>query len=339
MGAELLIAAFDAPPLASTPGKRVAVRPVRDPQKTGAMNSPGSRRAWLLIAALALTGGCSGSRAETWLDRPGSERSIIRIVGSDTMVNLLQAWAEEYTHVQPQVMVQVAGGGSGVGIAGLIDGTLDIAAASREMRAAERQRVTARYGTSPGEFTVARDALAVYVHASNPLDAITFPQLADIYGDHASIRRWSQLGVAPPACRSGEIIRVGRQNNSGTFAHFRDVVLGRREYEMGSIDQSGSKDVVALLSRTPCAIGYSGIAFMTAGVKALKVGAGPDAAAGPGAASVLSGAYPLARPLYLYTSGPPREHLRAFLDWIRGPSGQRVAIDLGFMPAAPESGA
>ncbi len=143
------------------------------------------------------------------------------------MVNLLQAWAEEYTHVQPQVMVQVAGGGSGVGIAGLIDGTLDVAAASREMRPAERQRATARYGTPPGEFTVARDALAVYVHVSNPLDAITFPQLADIYGEDASIRQWPQLGVTHPACRSREIIRVGRQNNSGTFVYFMDAVARR----------------------------------------------------------------------------------------------------------------
>ena len=201
-----------------------------------------------------------------------SNRSIVRVTGSDTMVNLLQAWAERYKSVRPDVVVQVAGGGSGVGIAGLIDGTLDVAAASREIRTEEHERARARYGTDPVRLTVALDALAIYVHPTNPLTTIAITDLAEIYGEGGTLQRWSQLAASHPACASGRIIRVGRQNNSGTFAYFREVVLGRaREYEMGSIDQSGSKDVVALVSRTPCAIGYSGLAYASAAVKTLAL--------------------------------------------------------------------
>ena len=251
------------------------------------------------------------------------------------MVNLVQAWAENYSHARPSVSVQVSGGGSGVGIASLIDGTVDIAAASREMRAAERQRARARNGAAPEEFTVALDALAVYVHENNPLDAIALEDLAEIYGEEGSIVAWSQLGIPNGACRSDRVIRVGRQNNSGTYAYFRDVVLkGTREYKMGSIDQSGSKDVVALVSRTPCAIGYSGIAFTTSRVKVVKISRrrGEDSIA-PNEKTVSDRSYPLARPLYLYTARAPAGHVKEFVDWVRGPDGRRIVRDLGFVPA------
>ena len=244
---------------------------------------------------------------------------MIRITGSDTMVNLLQAWAEQYGRVRPEVVVQVAGGGSGVGLAGLIDATLDIAAASREIRPAERERARRVHGNYPEELTVALDALAVYVHKANPVETIGLTQLAEIYGEHGQIARWSQLGVTHRGCAADLILRVGRQNNSGTFAYFRDVVLGRhREYKMGSIDQSGSKDVVALVSRTPCAIGYSGMAYATADVKPLRISTRPDlAAVAPTSAAVVDGTYPLARPLYLYAVPKGEWHVRAFLDWVR----------------------
>lgn len=296
---------------------------------------PMSRRAtWLFVALLASAPACSGGTAGTAAGR--SARSVIRVTGSDTMVNLVQAWAERYKPVRPDVIVQVAGGGSGVGIAGLIDGTLDVAAASREMKPPERQRAALKYGVEPVELTVARDALAVYVNESNPIRAISLTELADIYGEDGSIVRWSQLGVVHPACASDRIIRIGRQNNSGTFSYFRDVVLGRaREYKMGSIDQSGSKDVVALVSRTPCAIGYSGIAFAIAGVRPIGIASRPGAApVAPGEASVTRGSYPLARPLYLYTARKPDGHIAEFLQWVLSPSGQEIVRDLGLVPSA-----
>ena len=293
---------------------------------------PSLRVALILLAS---AGACSGRPNEA---ARGTEkhpaRSVIRITGSDTMVNLVQAWAEQYKRVRPQAVVQVAGGGSGVGIAGLIDGTLDLAAASREIRSAERERARMKNGAEPTELMVARDALAVFVHRQNPLDAISVAQLADIYGEGGRIVRWSQLGLDHPGCPSDRIIRIGRQNNSGTFAYFREVVLGAdREYRMGSIDQSGSKDVVALVSRTPCALGYSGIAFATGGVKALKLadrrGAPPI---GPTEDAVASAAYPLVRPLYIYAAVTPDGHIAAFLDWILSTAGQDVVRELGFAP-------
>ena len=265
-----------------------------------------------------------------------SSRPVIRITGSDTMVNLVQAWAEHYKELRPTVSVQVAGGGSGVGIAGLVDGTLDIAAASREMKGDERQRASLRNGVEPKEFTVALDALAVYVHTDNPLNELSIEQLAEIYGEHGSIVKWSQLGVRNLACASDQIIRVGRQNSSGTYAYFRDVVLGRtREYEMGSIDQSGSKDVVALISKTPCAIGYSGIAFVTPGVKALKLSIRKgQTSVAPSPITVIDRSYPIARPLYLYTAREPTGQVKAFLDWALAQEGQQIVRDLGFVPVS-----
>jgi phosphate transport system substrate-binding protein len=262
-------------------------------------------------------------------------RAVIRIIGSDTMVNLLQAWAEQYKQVNPAVVVQVAGGGSGVGIAGLIGRTLDVAAASREIRAAEREHLTSIYGAAPAELTVALDALAIYVHRANPAERISIADLAEIYGEQGGLLRWSQLGVHHPGCTADTIIRVGRQNNSGTYAYFRQVVLGPgREYKLGSIDQSGSKDVVALVSRTPCAIGYSGLAYATPDVKELKVTARPNGiAVAASKATVIDGSYPLARPLYLYTPTPSASHVQAFLNWVVGPEGQTIVSELGFVPA------
>ena len=267
-------------------------------------------------------------------------RSVVRVTGSDTMVNLLQAWAERYKSVRPDVVVQVAGGGSGVGIAGLIDGTLDVAAASREIRADERERARARYGTDPVRLTVALDALAIYVHPTNPITMIAITDLAEIYGEGGTLQQWSQLAASHPACASGRIIRVGRQNNSGTFAYFREVVLGRaREYQMGSIDQSGSKDVVALVSRTPCAIGYSGLAYASAAVKTLALAtARGTAGVAPAEATVLDHSYSLARPLYVYTAGPPDGHVRDFLRWATGGPGQEIVRELGFV-IPPATGA
>jgi phosphate transport system substrate-binding protein len=285
----------------------------------------------LLATSIACSGTPGGNRGAA-PERP--DRAVIRITGSDTMVNLVQAWAEHYKDVRPAVSIQVAGGGSGVGLAGLVDGTLDIAAASREMTDDERQRANVRHGVVPTGFTVALDALAVYVHKDNPLGELSIEELAEIYGERGRIVKWAQLGVRNPACASDQIIRVGRQNSSGTYAHFRDVVLGgRREYRLGSIDQSGSKDVVALLSRTPCAIGYSGIAFATPGVKVLKLSIrrGHTSVA-PGPVTVVAGSYPLARPLYLYTAREPTGQVKAFLDWVRGREGQQIVQELGFVP-------
>jgi phosphate transport system substrate-binding protein len=288
-------------------------------------------------ALLALA--CSGGGQDQGTASAPAGGAVIRITGSDTMVNLVQAWAENYKKVKPEVGVQVAGGGSGVGIAGLIDGILDLAASSREMEPPEIERATARNKVKPTEFRVALDALSIYTHKNNPLQQISIGELADIYGEGGSITTWSQLGIQNPACASDEIIRVSRQNNSGTYVYFREAILGTsRELKMGSIDQSGSKDVVALVSRTPCAIGYSGMAYATPDVNEPKVAKTKgEPAVAPTAETAMSGAYPLARPLYLYSREAPTGAVKEFVDWVLSPDGQRVVRDIGYVPVAAGS--
>ena len=171
---------------------------------------------------LAVFVGCGGSRSSN----ESSEASVIRIEGSDTMVNLAQAWAEAYKQQHPDISMQVSGGGSGVGIASLIEGVVDMANASRDMQPKEIQRAEAAFGKKPVEHTVGLDALAVYVHRDNPIETISLEELAEIYGEGGQVTKWSQLGVKNTACTSDEITRVGRQNNSGTYHYFREVSWG-----------------------------------------------------------------------------------------------------------------
>lgn len=287
------------------------------------------------VCLLGVTAACSKSEETPAKSAAGSTASaVIRITGSDTMVNLVQAWAENYRKKRPEVTVQVAGGGTGVGFAGLIDGILDLAAASREIEPNEIERATKRNGQPPREFKVALDALAVYVARTNPIETISLEELAEIYGDNGKSEKWSQLGVKNPACATDEIIRVGRQNNSGTYAYFRETVLGRaRELKMGTIDQSGSKDVVALVSRTPCAIGYSGMAYAIPEVKQLRVSTKKgESAVPPTAENAINKSYPLARALYLYDREEPKGAVKEFLDWVLSPEGQKIVQDVGYVP-------
>ena len=288
----------------------------------------------LLVLAVGLSPACSSGEKREANPSSAGTGAVIRITGSDTMINLVQAWAENYRKKRPDVSVQVAGGGSGVGIAGLIDGILDIAAASREMEPNEIERATQKNGTKPREHTVALDALSVYVHKTNPLDTIADDDLAEIYGDNGTMNKWSQLGVKNAGCTSDEVIRVSRQNNSGTYVYFREAVLGKaREYKQGSIDQSGSKDVVTLVGRTPCAIGYSGMAYATPDVKTLKLSRKKgDPPIAPSTATAMDKTYPLARALYLYTRGEPMGNVKDFLDWVVSAEGQQIVASVGFVP-------
>src|SRR5688572_10690698 len=222
------------------------------------------------IVAIALMLGCD---KKDGANSGGSGSKTIVVDGSDTMVNLSQAWAEAYTKVHGDVHLQVSGGGSGVGIASLIGGKVDMANSSRKMTDSEIAKFKQNNpGKEPKEFIVGTDALAIYVHRQNPIEKISVEELAEIYGDGGKIEKWSQLGISYAACPGDEITRVSRQNNSGTYAYFREHVVGKtRDFKNGSIDQSGSKDVVALVAKTPCAMGYSGLGYKTDDVKALTV--------------------------------------------------------------------
>jgi phosphate transport system substrate-binding protein len=262
------------------------------------------------------------------------DESVIQNAGSDTMVNLAQAWAEEYATVKSNVSIEVSGGGSGTGIAALTSGTVDIANCSRQITSAEIERVKQNTGEAPKEFIVGYDALAVYVHKDNPLAEISINQLASIYGEGGDITEWSQLGIDNSECANDEIIRVSRQSNSGTFVYFRAAILGKnRDYKLGSRDLHGSKDVVELIAHTPCAIGYSGMGYATEEVKMLKIAkTAGNTAYGPTAQGVLDGTYPIARPLYMYSLGTPEPQEQSYLDWIFSPTGQGIVAKTGYVP-------
>ncbi len=279
----------------------------------------------LLLLGLGATVGCKRSK--------GPSRTVIQNSGSDTMVNLAQAWAEEYAVLEPAVSVEVSGGGSGTGIAALINGTVDIANCSRKVEPQETSKARANTGKEPVEYLVGYDALAIFVHKDNPLDAITLGQLADIYAENGRITRWSQLGVTMPA-GADEIARISRQSNSGTYHYFREAILGKgHDFKLGSRDMHGSKDVVELVAKTPSAIGYSGMGYATSGVKMLKVARGAgDPAHAPTVENTLNHTYPIARPMFMYTLGAPSGAVKAYMDWVHTDAGQALVTKSGYVP-------
>jgi phosphate transport system substrate-binding protein len=284
-------------------------------------------QAWSLTLVALLACGIIGCNKK---DKAG----VIVVDGSDTMVNLSQAWAETYQKSHPGVKIQVSGGGSGVGINSLIAGKVDMANASRRMEEKEIAKFKENHpGKEPKEHVVGLDALALYVHKDNPIESISTDELAEIYGEGGKIEKWAQLGVSNKLCASDEITRVSRQNNSGTYAYFREHVLGKkRDYKQGSIDQSGSKDVVALVARTPCAIGYSGMGYKTPDVKWLKISKKKgETGIAPSEDAARSGTYPISRPLFIYTAGEPTGAVKDFIDWCKTAEGQKIVREVGYV--------
>jgi phosphate transport system substrate-binding protein len=298
--------------------------------------------ATLLAMTFCLAGliasGCGRAGAA---DRPhASGRTVIQNIGSDTMVNLAQAWAEEYAVVEPSVSVEVSGGGSGTGVAALINGTADIANCSRSMEPDEVAKIKAATGREPRLNIVGYDALAIYVHKDNPLEEITIEQLAAIYSEKGAVRSWADLFVQIPGCRDNAMIMVSRQSNSGTYHYFREAILGKKaDFKLGTLDLHGSKDVVELVSRTPCAIGYSGMGYATPHVKVLRVARKPgEPSFAPNVANTQKGAYPISRPLYMYTVGEPKDAVEKYLDWIQTEAGQMIILATGYVPRAKNAG-
>jgi len=263
----------------------------------------------------------------------GPNKAVIQDTGSDTMVNLAQAWAEEYASVDSSISVEVSGGGSGTGIAALSAGTVDIANCSRKFEPEEIETARKNTGKTPRELMVGFDALAIYVNKNNPLNEISIQQLADIYGEGGRITRWSQLGVKMPE-GADQIICVSRQSNSGTYFYFREAILGKgKDFRLGSRDMQGSKDVVELVANTPSAIGYSGMGYNTPAVKQLRVAkAAGQPAYPPTVATTLDHTYPIARPLFMYTLGDPSARVKKYLDWVLSDAGQKIVLESGYVP-------
>jgi len=280
----------------------------------------------MLVAVALLPAACGKSGG-------GSGVTTIQVRGSDTMVNVAQAWAEEYTKVQPAVGVEVSGGGSGVGIAALERGTIDIANASRNMKPEEIEQARKNTGQEPTEFIVGYDALAVFVHIDNPLSEVTIEQLANVFAEDGKAVRWSDLGVTIPGVHDDTIVRVSRQSSSGTYEFFREHVLGTKDFKLGSRDMNGSKEVVELIGSTRTAIGYSGMGYATVAVKMLKIArAAGEPAFEPTVENTISKTYPLARSLQVYTLGEPQGAVKGYIDWILSPAGQRILEESGYVP-------
>jgi phosphate transport system substrate-binding protein len=268
-----------------------------------------------LVLAFAISG-CGGA---------GSKSTTVTIKGSDTMVILGQRWAEKYMAAHPGTVVQVTGGGTGTGIAALINGTTDICQASRPMKDKEREQVQARFGEAPHEVVVAKDGLAVYVHAQNPVTEFTVAQLRDIYTGRTT--SWSAFGGP-----SATIVLYGRENSSGTYEYFKEHVLGGADFAAAVQTLPGTAAVVNAVGKDPRGIGYGGAAYLK-GVKECSVrkDAG-SAAVPPSAENVLSGAYPISRDLYLYTRRTPEGAIKDFIDFALSDSGQAVVTQVGYYP-------
>jgi phosphate transport system substrate-binding protein len=250
--------------------------------------------------------------------------------GSDTLVNLALAWAEAYIEVQPEVPISVTGGGSGTGIAAMINGTVDIANASRAMKPEEISAAQAN-GIDPIEFVVARDAIAVVVHPSNPVDNLTLPQISDIYT--RKITNWSQVGG-----EDRPIVPLSRESNSGTYVYFLENVirLGDKESDLlfspDTLLMPSSEGISTEVRQNPNAIGYDGLGYVTPDQKMVAIAPDSDGPyVLPSVESVNDGSYPVSRPLYMYTAGEPTGRVKDYLDWILS-TGQALVLELGFVP-------
>jgi phosphate transport system substrate-binding protein len=293
----------------------------------------GTRAATLMATAtLLLLTGCGKNDGAAG----GGKKQAIANIGSDTMVNLAIAWADAYAKVDPTVSVEVNGGGSGQGVAALINNSCEIANCSRKFEEKEIADFDAKHpGKEPKEFMVGYDALSVFVHKDNPMTEISIEELQQMYARDGKIAKWSDLGVSNiPGAKGDEIILVSRQNNSGTYHYFREAIVGKKnEMRLGTVDMNGSKDVVDLISKTPNAIGYSGMGYATPAVKHLKISKKKgDKAVEPTIATTLDKSYPIARPMFMYTAGEPSPQIKKYLDWIISDAGQKIVEETGYVP-------
>ena len=286
---------------------------------------------FLQLIAVCMVG---GSMAFIAPEKARSERILIQNKGSDSMVTAVQAWSEAYKRIDPSVGVAVNAGGSGTGIAALINGTVNIANASRAMQEREIELAKKR-GRKPVQNVVGYDAVAVFLHKDNPLTSLSFTQLAQIYGEDGTVEKWTDLGVNVPGCQNQEIVRVSRQNSSGTYVYFRKAVLGsKQDYKLGSRDMQATKDVVALVGSTQCAIGYGSQVFATDKVKMVCITeeSGGECVT-PSVIAVVNKSYPIARALYMYTDGEPEGEVKKYLDWVLSDEGQCIIMQKGYIPA------
>jgi phosphate transport system substrate-binding protein len=246
------------------------------------------------------------------------------------MVNLALAWAETYGLIHSDVQIAVTGGGSGTGITALINGTVDMANASRRIKDEERSQAQDN-GVEPVEHVVAGDAIAVVVHPSNPVDGLTIAQLSDIFS--GKVRNWREVGGD-----DRPIVLLSRESNSGTHVFFLEQVVrqGSKEdktlFSPDTLLMPSSEGISAEIRQNPNAIGYDGLGYVTDDQKVVAVSSVGGEYIFPTVETVKDGSYPIARGLYIYTVGRPEGAIRAYLEWIMGPAGQAIVNEQGFVP-------
>jgi len=273
----------------------------------------------LLVTSLALFGaGCVGN------DGSEEEMQSIIIKGSDTVLPLAQAEAEVFMMEYPDTSVSIIGGGSGVGIAALIDGEIDIAMTSREMKGSEIENAQAN-GIDPLEQTIAWDGISVVVNPENPVSEMTFEQIKAIYVGDVSI--WNEVGG-----EDREIVVLSRDSSSGTYEYFKDEVLAGNEYRADALITPSTGAIIQTVSQNQNAIGYVGVAYLDGTTKALAVD-NDSGAEEPTSENILAGTYPLARPLYFYTNGEPTGLALEFIEFISSETGEETIFEVGYFPA------
>jgi phosphate transport system substrate-binding protein len=291
------------------------------------------KRLFLAIITVAILSllGCSSVAGATPVSGDSAETRYIQNKGSDTIVNLALAWAERYQELYPTVRISVTGGGSGTGITGLIDSTVDIANASRSMTTDEITAARAK-GVEPVEHVIARDAIAVIVNPNNPVDQLTLEQISLIY--KGVINNWQDVGG-----EDRPIVRLSRETNSGTHVYFLDEVirLGNREddsiFSADTLLLPSSEGIIAEVSDNPNAIGYDGLGYVVPEVKVIGVARQAGAPyVLPSVETVNDGEYAVSRDLYMYTNRQVSQPVQDYLDWIVSPEAQQIVVDLGFVP-------
>jgi phosphate transport system substrate-binding protein len=248
----------------------------------------------------------------------------ITVKGSDTMVILAQKWAELYMKNNKSSVIQVTGGGSGVGITALINGTTDIADASRQMKQTEIEKLKARYNTLGVEIPCAKDGVTIYLNEANKVNELTLKQLSDIYT--GKIRNWKELGG-----NDAEIRLYGRENSSGTYVFFHDEVV-KADYSSNVQSLPGTAAVVNAVKKDIDGIGYGGAAYAV-GVKHAYVKKDANSKAYvPTAESIAKNDYPITRYLYMYLRNRPTGETKKYIDWILGSEGQSIVVEVGYFP-------
>ncbi len=283
----------------------------------------------LALAFIILLAGCSGRGISA--QDPSHQIKIIENKGSDTIVNLALAWAEEYQVIDPTVQLSVTGGGSGTGIAALINGTVDLANASRSIKEEERDAALEN-GSDPVEFVIARDAIAIIVNLENPIEHLTLQQISAIYS--GAINNWKEVGG-----EDRPIVRLSRETNSGTHVYFLEEVirLGEKDnqtlFAQNTLLLPSSEGIGAEIRQNPNAIGYDGLGYVTDEMKVIGVAlADGEPYIFPSARTVNNNQYPIARDLYMYTNGQPEGAIKEYLNWILSPEAQEIVTELGFVP-------